>query len=146
MVLMPAKDVKKRMEANARWKAKYPERAAEQQRRNSAAWKARNPLVYLLSGVKQRAKRDGIEFSITKDDFSELPTHCPVLGLELIYGGHHGDGRTSGGRPCSASVDRINGKLGYVPGNVRIMSWRANSLLKDATPEELEAVVAFLRR
>jgi hypothetical protein len=28
----------------------------------------------------------------------------------------------------------------YVPGNVRVVSWRANSLCKDATPEELQAL------
>ncbi len=94
----------------------------------------------MLQGVKQRARRDGLEFALTKADFLSMPTHCPVLGLELRYGG--GDGR----QDYSASIDRKDSSKGYVPGNVRIMSWRANSLLKDATIEELRALVMYLER
>lgn len=98
----------------------------------------------MLTGTKQRAKKVGLEFSITKEDFPNPPTHCPILGIELVYGGYHDDGKKQQGRRNSASFDRIDNTKGYVPGNVRIVSWRANSLIKDASFEEVEAIYNYL--
>jgi hypothetical protein len=42
--------------------------------------------------------------------------------------------------PAGASLDRIDHQKGYVPGNVRVISLRANLLRKDITPEELRAL------
>jgi len=90
----------------------------------------------LVSGARVRAKRMGIEVNITIEDLAPYPSHCPILGIELDYG-------MKGKRtPASASIDRINSKLGYVKGNVRIISWRANDVRGDATAKELAAVAA----
>ena len=43
------------------------------------------------------------------------------------------------------SLDRIDGAKGYVKGNVRVISHRANMLKNDATIEELELVLKDLR-
>jgi hypothetical protein len=45
-----------------------------------------------------------------------------------------------GPRPASPSLDRIDNALGYVKGNVRIISFRANALRSNATLEELQAI------
>lgn len=45
--------------------------------------------------------------------------------------------------PRSPSLDRINWKKGYVPGNVRVISQRANLILGDATADELRRALAF---
>ena len=47
---------------------------------------------------------------------------------------------------ASPSVDRIRGELGYVRGNICVISWRANKLKADATAEELEAIAAYIRK
>ncbi len=43
------------------------------------------------------------------------------------------------------SLDRIDNSKGYIPGNVAVISWRANLIKNSSTLEELEAVVAWLR-
>lgn len=77
-----------------------------------------------------------MEFSISEIDFTVLPTHCPVFGIELSY-------LNSQQENNSATLDRVNNARGYVPGNVIIVSWRANNLKSDATIDELRAIVSF---
>jgi hypothetical protein len=96
----------------------------------------RNPENYILQGARQRAKKDGLPFDLTRDDII-IPTICPVLGCEL---------KMSSGKPsnCSPSIDRIQPELGYVKGNVRIISWRANDVKGNATIEELQKILAYM--
>lgn len=42
------------------------------------------------------------------------------------------------------SLDRIVPSLGYVPGNVAVISHRANRIKSDATADELRAVADWL--
>lgn len=85
-----------------------------------------------LSNCKKRAREINKEFALTKDDFlGPLPTHCEDLGIRLVYGNK---GKSS---PNSASIDRIDSSSGYVSGNIRIISFRANILKSDARDEEL---------
>ncbi len=37
--------------------------------------------------LRRNARKRGFEFFLTKADFEPLPTHCPVLGVELDYSG-----------------------------------------------------------
>lgn len=67
-----------------------------------------------------------------------IPDFCPVLGLPLY--------RNSGGAaqgPNSPSLDRVNPALGYVRGNVKVISSKANAIKSNATPEELLRVAAY---
>lgn len=86
----------------------------------------------MLNAARSRAKKRGVPFSITADDIS-IPSHCPILSLPLVQGS--GDG--------SPSLDRIKPELGYVPGNVIVVSNRANRIKNDATPQELYALAEF---
>ncbi len=79
--------------------------------------------------ARSRAAKRGVPLTITPDDI-EIPTHCPYLGIQLTQG----VGVASG---SSASLDRIHNELGYVPGNVQVISNRANSMKQDASIEEL---------
>lgn len=100
----------------------------------------RNPRAQLLRQARARAKKKGIEFSITLADVPWADV-CPVLGISLRYGGWGG----FGGKPDSASLDRIDNTKGYVPGNVAVISDRANKLKGNATADELEAIVRWMR-
>ena len=46
----------------------------------------------------------------------------------------------------SPSLDRIRPQLGYVAGNVRVISNRANHLKSNGTISEFEAVLAYMKR
>jgi hypothetical protein len=92
----------------------------------------------LLNSAKERAEKYQVPFGLTEEDIV-IPTHCPVLGLALKRGDPHD-------KHASPSLDRIRLELGYVRGNVRVISWRANLLKNDATLEELTLVVEDLQR
>lgn len=47
---------------------------------------------------------------------------------------------------ASPSLDRIIPTLGYVPGNVWVISHRANELKRDATLQEIQMLAANLAR
>ena len=66
----------------------------------------------------------------------ETPSHCPVFGVELNYlgTGNHGFCKDTDKSP---SLDRIDSSKGYEAGNLQVISWRANRIKNDSTPEEL---------
>lgn len=99
-----------------------------------------NPARHLLSQAKASAKRRGLVFSIVEMDIMPLPKTCPALGMTLDYLG-------TGGRnqDCSASIDRRDNLKGYVPGNVFVISRRANTLKSDATLEEMQGVLEYMK-
>lgn len=66
------------------------------------------------------------------------PTHCPVLGIKLNYAGMRGD-------PANVSLDRHNNDLPYMPGNVFVISDRANKLKSNATADELFLVFNYAK-
>lgn len=96
-------------------------------------------LKYLLQSAKGRAKKKGITFDVTVDDVS-TPTHCPLLGVKLIYTGSKMHTENS------ASIDRIDSNLGYVKGNVWVVSRRANVIKNDATVDELLMIAYNLEK
>lgn len=48
--------------------------------------------------------------------------------------------------PWSYSLDRVDNSKGYAPGNVVVMSYKANRLKNDGTAEEHEAIAAWMRK
>jgi len=91
--------------------------------------------VRMLKDAKARASRSGLKFSLKLEDII-IPASCPILGVTLSWA-------EGTGIDCSPSLDRIIPRLGYVPGNVHVVSNRANVLKRDATLSELVALGAF---
>lgn len=94
------------------------------------AWGTANPFAQKFTRWRATATSNGVAFDITEDDL-DWPTHCSYLGVELDYG--DGNARASN----TASLDKIVPNLGYIPGNVQIISLRANKMKSDASHEEL---------
>lgn len=129
-------------EAVSRSHQRYQERNIEQTRkyrRDSAARRRVNhPEHWLLMKAKERARRKDIEFDIEDSDVI-IPTHCPILGIELKP-------NVGGKRPTdnSPTLDRIDNTKGYVKGNVQVVSYRANTIKGDSSLEELLKVTTWL--
>lgn len=92
-----------------------------------------DPVQFLLKMARKRAKKKGLKFNITKEDFPTIPTHCPILGIKLKVNENRWE-------RDSMTIDRINPKKGYVKGNCRIISHRANMLKNNANLKELQAI------
>lgn len=97
----------------------------------------KNPINILLQSARRRAKILGLPFNIKSSDLV-MPDTCPVLGIKLaVSNGHATD--------SSPSIDRMVPELGYVRGNVAIISHKANTIKNNATVEELEMVISWLK-
>lgn len=94
---------------------------------------------------RQVAQKAGIPFLITFDEL-EKPEFCPVLGVKLNYGcSPTKDGKQT--RDANkASIDKVVPELGYIPGNVFVISWKANKLKSDMTIEQLENILDYMKR
>jgi hypothetical protein len=88
----------------------------------------------MFFAAKHRAKIKNISFTIDLNDVI-IPEKCPVLGIEL----NHKD------RLHSPSLDRINNNLGYIKGNVKVISSKANRLKNNGTLEEFEKIIEYMK-
>lgn len=110
-------------------------------RESKLRWRARDPLGHMLHRARASAKKHGVPFSLTKADLEPAPSHCPILGLELVYSAvPRGTSRNN-----AASLDRFIPELGYVPGNCSIISYRANTIKNDGSIEELQAILDWMK-
>lgn len=87
---------------------------------------------------KQNAKQKGVEFTIKFEDIT-WNTKCPILGIDLDY-------FAIGLQSNSVSFDRVDNSKGYIPGNVMVVSMRANMLKADGTIEEFNKIIDFLSK
>ena len=87
------------------------------------------PELTIWQRAHRRAASRRLPFSITMEAIV-IPQVCPVLGIPIVLGGQRSEN--------SPSLDRITPKLGYVPGNVRVISDKANRLKGDRTLAELQ--------
>lgn len=93
----------------------------------------------IWSNASKRAKKKGFEFNITIDDIPEIPKYCIVLGIEIK------ENTTHAPLDSSPSLDRIDSTKGYIKGNIRIISNRANRIKSDSTVEELELILKDMK-
>lgn len=111
------------------WRSKNSQGISDRMKRYNRERATSDPRVRLLDGARSRATRKGLPFGITIEDV-HLPERCPLLDIPLVLG----SGRATNSSP---SLDRIDPKLGYVPGNVRVISYQANSVKRDLSPDQL---------
>ena len=115
----------------------------EHYRKQRREWSLKNPTrqvqSYLKMSAKQRARDKNLPFDLTLDDII-IPEYCPILPWIKIQK------NTTGKGPCDTSptLDRIIPELGYVKGNIQVISSRANVLKSNATPKELQALASWI--
>lgn len=93
------------------------------------------PEYVMWKSAKGRAKKKNLPFSISPDDI-RIPSYCAALGIPL----RHGKGKPI---PNSPSLDRFVPEQGYVPENIQIISYRANTIKQNASLEEVTKVAGW---
>lgn len=95
----------------------------------------------LYRSALERSQKNAIPFDLTPEYILQLgiPAVCPVLGIPI---------RKEGGERTdnSPSIDKFYPDAGYVMGNVQIISWRANRIKNDGTPEEWQKIAEWCQR
>jgi hypothetical protein len=87
-----------------------------------------NPGKYLVHQARARARKKGLPFNL--EGTVDIPDFCPILNIPLFKGiKKHG--------PNSPSLDQIVAGNGYTKDNSQVISYKANTMKTDASPEEL---------
>lgn len=118
-----------------KWAHKHPPAYLRAVSRQAEKMRADTPF-YLWKRAKERAAKESLPFTITVADVV-VPEFCPVLGILLVRQRQHA-------RPGSPTLDRFIPARGYVPGNVAVISFRANSLKRDGTFSEFTQLVSWM--
>ena len=94
--------------------------------------------------IRRRANTAGTSFNLELADLYEIipaDEKCPVFNLPFdvftVKGGKPGP------KPMSVSCDRIEPDKGYVRGNIRLISMKANRILSNVPLSDLQRVVAW---
>ena len=90
--------------------------------------------------ARSRAKRHKIPFTIDPWDII-ITENCPVLSIPLIR--QSGKGAPSDNSP---TLDKIIPEKGYVKDNIVVVSYKANSMKRNATIEEVMMLAEFYKQ
>ena len=85
-------------------------------------------------GASKRCKKSGLEFNIEPQDIPNIPDICPILNIKIEKN------KNAGPLDSSPSLDRIDSTKGYIKGNIRVISNRANRIKSDSTFEEIKLI------
>lgn len=111
-------------------------------KRNSAyqaKYRANNRFAIRMRSCRARAKEKDLPFDLTTEYLESIWTDtCPAFGIPL-------DINSKKGSRGHAQLDRIIPDLGYVQGNVVWLSERANRIKDDASIEDLERLIKWLK-
>lgn len=104
------------------------------ERHNNSPW-------FTMSVVaKRRAKELNLPFNIDAEYIESIypaDKRCPVFGFLFEIA------TSKGSRNKSPSLDRIRPELGYVKGNLVVVSMKANRMKNDGNLEDLKRILQF---
>jgi hypothetical protein len=100
-----------------------------------------NPAHLLVTLAKQRAKRMGLPFELTLEYVKQLiPEVCPITLLPFERG-------KKKPVPQSMTLDKIIPALGYIPGNVMVVSRLANTIKQNCIdPEVFDRLADYIEK
>jgi hypothetical protein len=140
---LPEEKKEKRREDKRKWFASLPEEQKEKNRESSRKWEASLDLdgLRLLKiqsmcrRARYRAKKKVLPFNLTVQDIADVwpkDDYCPALRIPLRV--RPGNKISTNNSP---NLDRIIPRLGYVKGNVVVVSKLANGIMSSARPSEV---------
>lgn len=92
----------------------------------------------MLRAARKRAREQNVPFGISLEDIV-IPDVCPALGMKLKF--HEKQSQDN-----SPTLDKIIPKLGYVQGNIAVLSKRANWLKNNASEQEMRQIADWLAK
>lgn len=119
-------------EVSAKWYEDNRHLILDKRKLYSKDYRRRNPEIRLLSGARDRARDQGLEFNLELKDIT-VPKLCPVFNIPMEVG-----------TPYAPSLDKIDPTKGYVKGNIQVISTKANLMKQNASRKELEAFAEWV--
>lgn len=95
----------------------------------------KNPQYYLWYIAKKRAEKQGHEFSIKPEDII-VHEFCPIIGSKLDV--------LTNNIETGMSLDRVDNRRGYIPGNVHAISRRGNLRKSDLSIQEVKNLLKYM--
>jgi hypothetical protein len=101
--------------------------------------KEESPWIFMTKTAKCRTNLPSNIDSTYIKNIWPSDNKCPALGIEFKKGR---------GKPIdsSPSLDRILPELGYIKGNVQIISMLANQIMSNATPDQVIQVGEYFKK
>ena len=119
--------------AEYRMRPEVCERKREWHQNKQKSLSLEKKLKEMLHRCQNRANEKGFPCTITWEDLKDVYVEtCPLLGITLNW-----NSCSEGRDEHTPSVDKINPELGYIPGNIRIISHLANMMKSYANKEQL---------
>ena len=119
---------KERRVYTAQYISEHKEAQLERQRK----WDEENNDKKLWYEAKRRAEKAGVPFTIEVSDII-IPQICPVFKVPLQKN-----------TPFGPSLDRFIPELGYVPGNVYVISRKANMMKSNGNLTEVRQLLEWM--
>ncbi len=133
---------KERNRLRSRKSAFTQEAWAARNERRSVLWRerrlTREGQAKALLRVARRGKRCEIDLPYVLSIWP-VDDKCPVFGTPFLYAAPRGRKRDT-----APSLDRFDSTQGYVPGNVHVISWRANRAKNNSSLEDLRRLLQWM--
>jgi len=121
-------------------KEKYREKKRKSSKKREASLnldqRRHRKIGHMHSSAKRRAKDKDLPFNLIKQDIADVwpkDDYCPALRIPLRIKRGKGAHITDN----SPNLDRIIPRLGYVKGNIVVVSKLANAIMTSARPSEV---------
>ena len=139
-MIFDGKEIKlqKQREASARYRGKHKDKVRASNQKALQKMRDERPQFSMYYSAKKRAKVKNLPFDLSIEDIV-IPEYCPILNIKLVVG----KGGTA--NPDSPTLDKIIPALGYVKGNVQVISRRANVMKSDANFNELHLFADWVK-
>lgn len=113
----------------------YYKKTKKKANAKTSKWSKNNKSRVQFNAARSRSKKYEEAFDLV---FTELdwPDVCPVLGIPM-------DRRDKNHTP---SLDRVDSRKGYTKANVKVISFRANRIKFNATIDELERILDYMKK
>ncbi len=112
---------------------RYKSRDEETKKKDRERYMNTPANLRLYKEAERRAKKKNQKFDISPSDII-VPEFCPVFS-DILLDSHK--------LYACPSLDRLDNTKGYIRGNIRVISHKANSIKGFATAEELYRVAKY---